>query len=201
MPLRMVTADVLQSGAQYIAHQCNCRTRHAKGLAAAVFARHPRADTYAAGRPREVGTLDVFPPTAAGPGVINCNAQDGPGRPRGSDSALRRLEWFRQCLRAISRIEGILRVGGLPAPHRLRPRRGQLGGLRAGAGGVRGLPPRPWTSSSASSRTPQRPRRRRRPSGGGCSDRATEGRRPPSPAALRSASMRTEAAMAWNCSG
>ena len=108
MSLKYKEIDLLLSGAQFLAHQCNCSTRVAKGLAAAVFAVHPRANTYACGEARHPGTIDVFLPEVGSPGVINCNAQRGPGRPRGeADSVVRRLAWFQECLKHISELEGL----------------------------------------------------------------------------------------------
>lgn len=77
-----------------LAHQCNCVTRRAAGLAAAVFARAPDANDYA--RPdarRTPGTAAVH-----GGRVANLYAQRGPGRPAAGDSADQRLRWFETAL-------------------------------------------------------------------------------------------------------
>lgn len=113
MSLSYKDVDLLLSDAQFLAHQCNCSTRVARGLAAALFAAHPYADTYACRGERRPGTIDVFWPAEGRgvPGVINCNAQRGPGRPRGrADSAEQRLIWFQECLAQISRLEGLQSV-------------------------------------------------------------------------------------------
>ena len=96
--LRQVSADVLESGAQYVAHQCNCKTDSAAAWAATIFERYPRTDTYATGKLREPGTVDVFPGIGNEPGIIICDAQLGPSGPIIGDTADLRLGWFRECL-------------------------------------------------------------------------------------------------------
>ena len=117
MSLRYLDADILGCGAQFVAHQCNASTPTAKGLAAAVFRAQPRANTYARHECRTPGTIDVFLPENGQPGIINCNAQRGPGRPQGMmDTAAQRLEWFGRCLEHISALEGLTSVA---FPHRV----------------------------------------------------------------------------------
>ena len=103
--LVFVKGDVLEADVTYVAHQCNCTSRGAAGLAREVFRRRPDANTYAIDR--KVGTVDAFPPTCNSPGILNCNAQLSPGYPKGEDSAAQRLVWFRQCLSAISAMDDI----------------------------------------------------------------------------------------------
>lgn len=45
--VEVVTGDLLTVEADLIVHQCNCVTKRAKGLAAALFAAFPEADVYA----------------------------------------------------------------------------------------------------------------------------------------------------------
>lgn len=109
--LAVVEQDLLASTAQNIAHQCNCRSSRAAGIARSIFRHHPEADTYAkGGEPREPGSITVHD----GDGersVINMYAQLGPGRPREpSDSFTQRLVWFRQCLAALGRTPGLRSV-------------------------------------------------------------------------------------------
>ena len=127
MVLKFVTHDIFSCGAQYIAHQCNCVTRKAKGLAAAVFAKYPHADTYSfprGKRCRVPGTIEAFEPACeTDPGVINCYAQCKPGGhdpPAERDevwdptvnpeTAEKRVNWFKKCLEEITKIPGIRSV-------------------------------------------------------------------------------------------
>jgi len=109
MPLREEEQDLLLSDAQHIAHQCNCTTRRARGLAETLFARFPHADTYSSGAVRVPGTITV----AGGQhlrSVVNLYAQRAPGRSSdasGDDTAEARLGWFRECLRRVAELEGL----------------------------------------------------------------------------------------------
>ena len=100
-----INKDITTSDAQYIAHQCNCTTTTADGVASTTFTLYPRSDTYSQEKKRTPGTLDVFEPVPGGHGVINCYAQYHPSRPSvhsGStfDSPYDRVEWFKQCLKS-----------------------------------------------------------------------------------------------------
>jgi O-acetyl-ADP-ribose deacetylase (regulator of RNase III) len=44
----------------YVVHQCNCRTKGAKGLAESIFSKWPQANTYRNNVQRIVGTIDIF---------------------------------------------------------------------------------------------------------------------------------------------
>ena len=123
--LKFVTHDILTCGAQYIAHQCNCTSRTARGLAASIFAKYPHTDTYSFPRGKKCrvpGTIETFEPaTDTDPGVINCYAQCRPGRHdppakqgKGNDhggkldTAAKRVDWFTKCLEEITKIPGII---------------------------------------------------------------------------------------------
>jgi hypothetical protein len=56
--VEVVSGDLLAPGFTYIAHQCNCVSRGARGLAKALFARFPHANVYRHrnGRPSVPGT-------------------------------------------------------------------------------------------------------------------------------------------------
>mmetsp|Transcript_13196 Transcript_13196/g.52879 ORF Transcript_13196/g.52879 Transcript_13196/m.52879 type:complete len:322 (-) Transcript_13196:973-1938(-) len=89
--------------AEIIAHQCNCVTTggNARGLAKAIFARHPRANVYRRraehSRP---GTIDVAR-VDGGRVVVALFAQRYPGEPRYGDTKDQRLRWFAESLRRI----------------------------------------------------------------------------------------------------
>lgn len=80
-----------------LAHQCNCVTKQAAGLAASVFARFPDADTYTRDSVRRT------PGTATVHGrVANLYAQRYPGHPKKYETAEQRLQWFAASLRSLS---------------------------------------------------------------------------------------------------
>jgi ribA/ribD-fused uncharacterized protein len=114
--LEVVVGDLLDldcSGVQYIAHQCNCKTRKYKGLASTIYKKHPKAEPYSSGAliphggQPQPGLVLVSGP------VINMFAQynPGPARPEAAsqsggasrssepeDTATNRLSWFQKCL-------------------------------------------------------------------------------------------------------
>lgn len=47
--IKIVEGNLLDSKEQYIGHQCNCVTSHAKTLAEQIFKKYPYADTYKKG--------------------------------------------------------------------------------------------------------------------------------------------------------
>lgn len=102
--MRIIECDLLDAPTQYIAHQCNCCSRGAAGIAKQIFERFPDA-AYPRQRVRDPGTISVHSNR-----VINCYAQLVPGKPCKNDTAEMRLRWFRQCLFAITKIEGIRSV-------------------------------------------------------------------------------------------
>jgi len=63
----LIEGDLLDSDAQYIAHQCNCVTSRPAHLAAAVFARFPWADIYS---PRAALQSNELPLESEVPGSI-----------------------------------------------------------------------------------------------------------------------------------
>jgi hypothetical protein len=110
MPLSEVAweAGVCDLGrSSWVAHQCNCTSVAAMGLARALFALRPGADTYRRRPgPNVPGTVDAFPGPPGEAGVLNLYAQVHPGAPglERADSAPRRLELFRACLDEVARL-------------------------------------------------------------------------------------------------
>jgi O-acetyl-ADP-ribose deacetylase (regulator of RNase III) len=106
--IEIVTGSLLDATEKYICHQTNCLSRGpAGGIAAAIFAKYPYADTYVTRtKDDEPGTIDI-----RGGGqdrlVINMNAQIWPGGPRFAESTKdgtkARQKYFYQCLLAIAR--------------------------------------------------------------------------------------------------
>ena len=127
------TGDLLKADEAYIAHQCNCVTTHAGGLAAELFRRFPYADTYA-GRKfpidddaarAQFGTIDVLGDGISQRRVINVYAQLYPGRATTpsttniphflDDTVVGRLAAFAKCLDAIvQRVKGTTDVVAFP---------------------------------------------------------------------------------------
>jgi hypothetical protein len=61
--LKRYEGNLLDSDAQYIAHQCNCITTHAAGLSKVLFEKYPWANTYItkhrSGVHSTLGTIDI----------------------------------------------------------------------------------------------------------------------------------------------
>jgi O-acetyl-ADP-ribose deacetylase (regulator of RNase III) len=109
--LSFVDGDIIDSDAQYIAHQTNCLTSHAAGLAKAIFQRFPYADVYSARAASkmvdEPGSIVVCGDGIQQRFVINMMGQYYPGSNRiypasELDGAQARLRYFYRCLHKIS---------------------------------------------------------------------------------------------------
>ena len=98
--MKTIRCSLLDADIQYIAHQCNCCSQNAKGLAKAIFDKYPDA-AYPKQMRRDPGAISVHNR------VINCYSQWVPGKPVENDTAEMRLEWFKQCLWRITKIPGI----------------------------------------------------------------------------------------------
>jgi len=108
--VRTVAGSVLEADTTYIVHQCNCRTRSSRGLATAVFARWPAANTYADRFVRVPGSVDI----RCGR-IVNLYGQDRPGGPSRDETAEQRLTWFRDALAELAqRINGRAASCGFP---------------------------------------------------------------------------------------
>lgn len=89
-----VVQAVLNKEISYIAHQCDCVTLCARGLAEAIFEMYPSADIYRNRKePDKAGTILIRGK------VINMLAQVYPGAPTVVESEAMRLHWFRACLK------------------------------------------------------------------------------------------------------
>ena len=99
VPGRLVelSGDLVQAALNkeisYIAHQCNCVTLRARGLAEAIFGTFPSADIYKNRKEAvKAGSIIIRGK------VINMLAQVYPGPPTTSESEAMRMHWFRACL-------------------------------------------------------------------------------------------------------
>jgi O-acetyl-ADP-ribose deacetylase (regulator of RNase III) len=94
--------DLLEASEEFIAHQCNCTSRGARGLAKAIFARLPDSNVYLErDRHSEMGTIAVRGR------VIAMFAQRSPGYPKdsGGDTLTARVRAFKSCLKEIATIQ------------------------------------------------------------------------------------------------
>ena len=119
--LHHVRGDLLAHDADYIVHQCNCRTTRAWGLAYSLFGSFPHADTYtvpsdpklAPMPPKRVpGTFTLH----GGPGtdlrgVINLYGQDAPGKASvAAETKAQRLTWFTNALLQLADVPNLKSV-------------------------------------------------------------------------------------------
>lgn len=109
MTIKYVEGDILDATEQYIAHQTNCRSRGAAGLARSIFERFPHANIYQQRAPNKSvpGTCDISGDGIKERFVIHMHAQRFPGGPNygnpiESDTMIDRLSWFRSCLSHMS---------------------------------------------------------------------------------------------------
>ncbi len=124
MTAKIIEGDILDSNAQYIAHQCNCTSSGASGVAKAIFDKYPYANIYAERnsmsknapfwhKPGEIYIRGGLP--TDGRLVINMTSQVLPGGPRKlfevapgmsvSETSEVREQLFVQCLRKIKSIQ------------------------------------------------------------------------------------------------
>ena len=106
-PLVIVNGDLTEATEKYIAHQCNCTTKTAKGLAQAIFAKFPYANIYkdrARFGATEPGNIVVCGDGVEKRYVINMLAQISGGRPKKPETFEARAEYFQQCLDQIKEI-------------------------------------------------------------------------------------------------
>lgn len=116
--MMIISGNILEAEEQYIAHQCNCLTTYAKGIAKTIFDHYPHADIYSS------RTFGNEPSSEQMPGniiicgngkdqryVINMMGQFYPGKPKYpnsfKDGYLAREKYFKQCLKKISQIPNI----------------------------------------------------------------------------------------------
>lgn len=95
----VVGGDLLNAEEPYVAHQGNCESRGARGLAKVLFAKWPAANVYKDRRGHSTPG-SVEPRDVEGKVVVALFAQRSPGLPRrdGDDSAAARLGWFEEAL-------------------------------------------------------------------------------------------------------
>lgn len=72
--LLYVKGDLTTIDVQYRAHQCNCVSNYALGVAKSIFEKYPEANTYNKEFTRKMGTISIHN------SVINMYAQCYPGK-------------------------------------------------------------------------------------------------------------------------
>lgn len=99
--IKAISGDIFEQPGVLV-HQTNCRSTHAAGLAASVFGRFPKANTYSDWhRTRKYGACDVFDVSEYGTAVtyvVNMNAQWYPGRVKTGENYPERHVRFSECL-------------------------------------------------------------------------------------------------------
>ena len=95
--LKVVQGDIFNATEDYIAHQCNCVSKDAKGLAQNIFQIYPHADTYSTRTQHsKPGTISIHC------NVINMYAQYYPTISKYSnDTPEMRINWFISCLNSM----------------------------------------------------------------------------------------------------
>jgi O-acetyl-ADP-ribose deacetylase (regulator of RNase III) len=108
--MEIIQGDLLTSGEKYIAHQCNCISIGARGLAKNIADKWKYADVYTQRKGHsKPGTIVLTSPDNPSeeytPHVICMFAQFQPGKPNMyNDSPRQRLTWFKQCLEEIVKL-------------------------------------------------------------------------------------------------
>ena len=109
----VVGGDLLRAREGFIAHQANCQSKGARGLAKVLFQAFPNANVYAQRTAHsEPGT--IAPRDCDGKMIVALFAQRSPGTPRatGDDSAVTRLRWFE---RSLDRLGSLMAASGAEA--------------------------------------------------------------------------------------
>ncbi|AYV79273.1 MAG: hypothetical protein Faunusvirus7_21 [Faunusvirus sp.] len=118
MAITIVSGDILNADTKYIAHQCNCVTDRAEGLAKKIFSVYDniydkRTIATTAGTISMSHYYDKTSNRPSKPIVINIFAQIYPGKTKyksGSDSATKRAEYFESCLMEILKIADLTSI-------------------------------------------------------------------------------------------
>lgn len=114
MPIKIIKGNILHSNCKYIAHQCNCVTNYAAGVAKAIFDRFPWSDIYSE-RTNSIkdmlGNIIVCGDGKEKRFVINMISQLYPGKPKfpngKEDGSEARENYFKQSLNKIKDIKNI----------------------------------------------------------------------------------------------
>jgi O-acetyl-ADP-ribose deacetylase (regulator of RNase III) len=107
--LTLIDGDLLDAPEKFICHQCNCVTKSARGLSAAIFDRFPYADAYRerGAQKSTAGTIQIRGNGADQRFVVNMFAQISGGKPKANESAARRVSLFRACLAELAKVRNL----------------------------------------------------------------------------------------------
>jgi O-acetyl-ADP-ribose deacetylase (regulator of RNase III) len=112
MNYKLIEGDILECDIQYIAHQCNCVSTGAAGLAYYLFNKFPFSDIYS-NRIKKIydpGSIIVSGDGNNSRYVINMFSQFFPGNYSEKDTLSLRESYFKECLNKILLIEGIQEI-------------------------------------------------------------------------------------------
>jgi O-acetyl-ADP-ribose deacetylase (regulator of RNase III) len=100
--------NILNSNEKYIIHQCNCITNNALGLAETLFTKYTYADEYNNRKKYSIpGTISIKGDGDKFRYIINAFAQFSPGKASLNETKENRLQWFKECLDEIEKIEDL----------------------------------------------------------------------------------------------
>ena len=110
--IQIINGNLLDATEQYIAHQTNCFSKTAGGIAQAIFQKYPYSNTYATRtQPNIPNTIDILGNGIDQRLIINMYAQVYPGAPKyplsTKDGIEAREKYFYQCLLRISKIPNL----------------------------------------------------------------------------------------------
>lgn len=106
----LIENDIFITGAKYIAHQCNCVSTSAAGIAKVIFERYPYADCYKDRTEKSIpGEIQICGDGLEKRFIINMFGQYVPGSIKDTeeDSEIARKKYFHQCLVKISQIPNL----------------------------------------------------------------------------------------------
>lgn len=108
--IEYIDGDILDFKCKYIAHQCNCVSLGASGLAKDIFEKYPEANTY---QYRSYfchvpGTIDIIDIIESDISIINLYSQIYPGKENShNDTEEYRLRYFFNSLKNIYDLDNI----------------------------------------------------------------------------------------------
>jgi O-acetyl-ADP-ribose deacetylase (regulator of RNase III) len=110
--LKIIKGDLLKSKDQFIAHQTNCISTGAAGLAASIFRKYPYSNIYTRRQePSIPGTIAIDGDGINNRFIIHIMGQNYPGSFNEFETQEMRLNWFKNCLNEISLIDNLHSIG------------------------------------------------------------------------------------------
>jgi O-acetyl-ADP-ribose deacetylase (regulator of RNase III) len=108
--LTIIEGNILSAKEQYIAHQCNCVTHTAAGLAAIIFTKWSYADCYSIRWKNDVpGNIEIRGNGKENRFIINMFGQFNPGKPPSpedeKDGIQARKKYFIECMKKIEALK------------------------------------------------------------------------------------------------